>query len=203
MPLLKTRAFLLICLTFFLLGTAGTGILTHLVPMMTDRGISVAVAAKLAGLVGLSTLISRGVVGWLLDRVHAPYMVAANALLCATLCLLLLRGGGPGLYALAAVMLGLIAGAEVDFIGFLVRKYFGTAAFGRMYAIAFAAFALGPGAALIGYSYDHFHGYRPGLLFFCALSLLAALLAFAFPAYRQPTSDQLAGLPMQAAPVQA
>ena len=85
------------------------------------------------------------------------------------------------MYSLAAVLLGLVAGAEVDFIGFLIKKYFGSAVFGRLYAIAFAAFALGPGAALIGYSYDHFHEYRPGLLLFTMLSLVAALLALAMP----------------------
>ena len=180
-PLMRTRAFLLICGTFFLLGTAGTGVLTHLIPMVTDRGLSPAIAAKIAGLVGISTLVSRGVVGWLLDRIHAPYLVGAVALLCTGMCLLLMRGGGVGVYSVAAVLLGLIAGAEVDFIGFLVRRYFGPAVFGRLYAIAFAVFALGPGAALIGYSYDHFHGYGPGLMLFALLSVLASGLAFAMP----------------------
>ncbi len=184
-PLLGTRPFLLICIIFFLLGTAGTGVLTHLIPMLTDQGLSPALAAKIAGLVGISTLVSRGVVGWLLDRVHAPYMVAAIAVLCAAMCLLLIRGGTAG-YTVSAILLGLIAGAEVDFIGFLVRQYFGPAVFGRLYAIAFASFALGPGAALIGFSFDHFHGYRPGLILFACLSLVAALLAFAMPAYRHP-----------------
>ncbi len=180
-PLVRTRAFLLICGTFFLLGTAGTGVLTHLIPMVTDQGLSSALAAKIAGLVGVSTLVSRGVVGWLLDRVHAPHMVATIALLCVCMCLLLVHGGGMGVYSIAAVLLGLVAGAEVDFLGFLVRKYFGPAVFGRLFAMAFAAFALGPGAALIGYSYDHFHGYRPGLLLFALFSAFAAVLAFAMP----------------------
>ena len=185
-PLVRTRAFLLICGTFFLLGTAGTGVLTHLIPMVTDQGLSPALAAKIAGLVGISTLVSRGVVGWLLDRVHAPYMVAGVALLCACMCLLLVRGGGLWVYSTAAVLLGLIAGAEVDFLGFLVRKYFGSAVFGRLFATAFAAFALGPGAVLIGYSYDHFHGYRPGLLLSVLLSLFAAVLALSLPPLPSP-----------------
>ena len=182
-PFVRTRAFLLICGAFFLLGTAGTGVLTHLIPMVTDHGFSPALAAKIAGLAGISTLVSRGVVGWLLDRVKASYMVATIALICVCMCLLLVRGGGIGVYAFAAVLLGLIAGAEVDFIGFLVRRYFGPTVFGRLYALAFAFFALGPGAVLIGYSYDHFHGYRPGLLLFALLSALAAVLAFAMPPF--------------------
>ncbi len=188
LPYMRTRAFLLICATFFLLGTAGTGVLTHLIPMMTDHGFSPAAAAKMAGLVGVSTLISRGVVGWLLDRVHAAYMVAAVAVVCAGMCLLLVQGGGVGVYAVVCILLGLIAGAEVDFISFLVRRYFGPAVFGRLYAIAFAVFVLGPGAILIGYSFDRFHTYRPGLLLFAGLSIVAGLLALSLPKY-EPATD--------------
>ena len=183
LPHMRTRAFVLICVTFFLLGTAGTGVLTHLIPMMTDHGFSPANAAKMAGIVGVSTIVSRGLVGWLLDRVHAAYMVAVVALVCAGMCLLLVRGGGTGVYVTVCILLGLIAGAEVDFISFLVRRYFGPAVFGRLYALAFAVFVLGPGAVLIGYSYDHFHTYTPCLILFAGLSVVAGLLAFALPKY--------------------
>ena len=188
LPLMRTRAFLLICAIFFLLGTAGTGVLTHLVPMMTDHGYTAAFAAKFAGLIGVSTLVSRALVGWLLDRVHAASMVAAVACVSAGICLLLAHGGGTPVYAAVCILLGFIAGAEVDFISFLVRRYYGAAAFGRLYAIAFAAFVVGPGAVLIGKSFDHFHSYRPGLLLFTGLSVLAALLAFALPRY-EPARD--------------
>ena len=190
LPLVRTRAFLLVCGIFFLLGTAGTGVLTHLVPMMIDQGFSAAAAAKMAGLVGISTLVSRGLVGWLLDRVHAAYMVATVALVCAGMCLLLVRGGGTGVYATVCVLLGLIAGAEVDFISFLIRRYFGAAAFGRLYSMAFAAFVLGPGAVLAGYSFDRFRSYRPGLLLFVTLSVLAGVLAFALPQYERFVNDR-------------
>jgi cyanate permease len=190
LPLMRTRAFILICVIFFLLGTAGTGVLGHLVPMMTDYGFSAAKAARFAGLVGLSTLVSRGTIGWLLDRVNAAYMVATIASVCAGMCLLLAHGGSTPVYVIVCILLGLIAGAEVDFISFLVRRYYGAAAFGRMYGFAFAAFVLGPGAALIGYSFDHFHTYRPGLLLFAGLSVLGGALAFALPDYTDPSYAQ-------------
>ena len=181
--LMQTPTFLLICCIFFLLGTAGTGVITHLVPIMTDKGFSALAAAKLSGLIGISTLVSRGLVGWLLDRVHGSYLVAAVGVVCACLCSLLIVGGAPPVYAAVCILLGLIGGAEIDFISFLVRRYFGPAAFGRLYAVAFAAFMLGPGTVLAGYSFDRFHTYRPSLLLFVGISLLAALLAFALPPY--------------------
>ena len=188
LPLMRTRAFPLICVTFFLLGTAGTGVLTHLVPMMTDQGFTPAAAAKFAGLVGVSTLVSRAGIGWLLDRVHAASMVATVAVICAGMCLLLVHGGGKPVFATVCILIGLIAGAEVDFISFLVRRYYGAAAFGRLYAIAFASFVLGPGAILIGRTYDHYHSYRPGLLVCVGISLLGGALALALPAYESPAS---------------
>ena len=190
LPLIRTRAFLLICATCFLVGTAGTGVLTHLIPMMTDRGFSAAVAAKITGLVGISTIVSRGLIGSLLDRIRAGYMVAAVSLISLGMCLLLSHGGGLPVYCVVCVLLGLVAGAEVDFISFLVRRYFGAAAFGRLFSIAFAAFVLGPGAIVSGYSFDHFHTYRPALLLFAAFSLLASFLALALPRYEQVMNNQ-------------
>ncbi len=181
LPILRTRAFLLICATFFLLGLTGTGVLSQLVPMIVDGGLSPVAAAKIAGLVGVSTVVSRGVAGWLLDRVNVRFMLAAAALLAAGSCLLLLRNGTSMSYSVVAVLLGLIGGAESDFLAFLIRKYFGAAAFGRLFAVAFAAFALGPGPLVIGFSFDRFHTYHPGLLFFAALSVVAALAALALP----------------------
>ena len=97
-PLIRTRAFPLICGTCFLVGTAGAEVLSHLIPMMTDHGSSAAAAAKIVGLVGISTSISRGLVGSLLDRVRAGYMVAAVAIVSAGMCLLLAHGGGLAVY---------------------------------------------------------------------------------------------------------
>ena len=185
LPLLASRTFLLICATFFLLGTAGTGVLTHFVPMLTDRGYAPANAARMAALIGIATLVSRGVIGWLLDRFHAPYLVAIIALLFSAACLMLVYGRAPAWNFVVAILLGFVGGAEVDFITFLVRKYFGQAAFGRLYGIAFAAFVIGPGTLLIGVSFDHFHRYGPGLLLFVALSVFAAILALMLPRYDQ------------------
>ncbi len=188
LPLVRTRTFLLICLTFFLLSTASIGTLTHLVPMMIDRGFSPDTAARIAGLTGLSTLISTGVIGWALDRVHAPYILCVSSLCLAGSCLLLASRNDLSSSIMAAVVLGLFVGSEVDYLTFLIRKYFVRSAFGRLYGLAFSAFILGPGALLLGYSYDHYQRYRPGLLLFVLLSVLAAALALGLPRYERETT---------------
>ena len=185
LPLVQTRAFILICVTFFLLSTASIGTLTHLVPMMIDRGFSPTTAARIAGVTGLSTLIATGVIGWALDRVHAPYILCISSLCLAGSCTLLALRNGFSSSIIAAVVLGLFVGSEVDYLTFLIRQYFVQSAFGRLYGLAFSAFILGPGAVLLGYSYDRFHGYRPGLLLFVLLSVLAAALALGLPRYER------------------
>ena len=184
-PMLRTRAYVLMSAVFVLLGVVSVGILANLVPMMVDRGFSPPEAARLAGLSGLAVLVARGGLGWVLDRMHAPYVLAAVAVITGVVPLLLAYGSGPAAGYLAAVLLGSAIGAEVDFVSFLVRRYFDQAAFGRLYGIAFGLYILGTalGPITLGYSFDNLGGYRPALLLFAVLSLLAAAAAVAMPRY--------------------
>ncbi len=203
LPLIVSPPFLLLCLTFLLLGTASVGTLAHLIPMMSDRGFTPAAAARLAGITGLATIISRGGIGSLLDRFHAPYVLAVVSLTGGTACLLLaLIHGGPLNYV-AALLLGTLVGAEVDFVAFLVRRYFGRLAFGRLYGFAFGLFILGSGTGplLLGRWFDRMHTYRPGLLCFATVTLVAAAVALALPKYS--TDLDIEPVIQGAAPVRA
>ena len=190
LPMVFTRAFLLMCAIFVLLGAAAGGTLAHLVPMMIDRGFAPAAAARVAGLAGIAVIFGRGGSGWLLDRFNAARLLAGISLILITSLLLLLNAQGKLSSSLAAVLLGSVLGAEVDFTAFLVRRYFGGAAFGRLYGIAFGILSLGIGTGplLLGLSFDRLGGYRPGLLLFAGFGLVAAAATFAMPGYRPVSS---------------
>lgn len=182
-PLLRTRAFLVLCTLFFLLGLTTVGLLGQIVPMMIDRGFAPAAAARMAALTGLAALLGRGVIGWVLDRVQARKVVAAVAVLaCASFLLLGLSSTRPASY-LAVVLLGGTVGAEVNFIAYLTRRQFAEAAFGRLYGIEFGTYIVagGLGQLVLGVSLDHLGGYRPALLLFAALVALGTLLTAAIP----------------------
>lgn len=187
-PMLRTRAYFLMAATFVLLGLVSVGVLANFVPMMVDHGFTPPEAARIAGLVGLSVVVVRGGLGWVLDRVHATYVLAVVAVTAGAVPLLLAYGEGPATGYLAAVLLGSAIGAEVDFVSFLVRRYFDQSAFGRLYGIAFGLYILGTaiGPVTLGYSFDHLGGYRAGLLVFAVLSLIAAVAALAMPRYDAP-----------------
>jgi len=61
---IATRQFLFIAASFLLLGIMSGGILAHLVPLLTDRGVEPAVAARVASLLGASLIGARLVTGY-------------------------------------------------------------------------------------------------------------------------------------------
>ena len=183
LPLIRSRAFILMCVMFLLLGIISIGMLTSIVPIMIGRGSTPLAAAQIAGLVGLTAIAGRGGIRWVLDRVHPPYVVAAMAMAALGALLLGAYGGGPLSSYAMAILLGSVVGAEVDFTAFFVRRYFGTAVFGRLYGVAFGIFLIGTGTGpvLASASFDHFANYRPGSLLFAVCAVLVILLSFAMP----------------------
>ena len=183
LPLITSRAFLLICGIFVLLGTTSIGTLTSIVPMMTGRGLAPQAAAQLAGVTGLAAIAGRGGIGWVLDRVHPPFVIVAVALAALGAFLLAAYGSGPASGYAMAVLLGVVVGAEVNFTAFFVRRYFGQAVFGRLYGVAFGVFLVGSGTGpvLASASFDRFGSYRPGELLFAAGAILVGLLALLMP----------------------
>ena len=194
-PMLRTRASGLMAIAFVLLGIVSVGVLANFVPMMVDHGFTPPEAARVAALSGLAVVVARGGLGWVLDRVHAPYVLAVVSAIAGAVPLLLVYGHGPSAGYVAAVLLGAAVGAEVDFVSFLVRRYFDPAAFGRLYGIAFGLYMLGTavGPVTLGYSFDNLGGYRPGLLLFAGLSVLAAVAALAMPRYAAPQHARALG----------
>ncbi len=196
MPLVWTRTFVLMSGILMLIAIAAGGTFASLVPMLVDRGNSPATAARFAGLAGIAVIAGRAGIGWLLDRFNAARLLACVCVGVMGSLLLLVYAHGRFPDAVAAMLLGSVLGAEVDFTAFLVRRYFGNAAFSRLYGIGFGLYALaiGIGPLLLGYSFDHLGGYNAGLLLFVALAAVAALATFAMPAYRAPISEEGAGL---------
>lgn len=185
-PLIMSRPFILMCVIFLLLGIVSIGMLTSIVPIMVGRGFTPQQAAQIASVTGLVAIAGRGGIGWVLDRVHPPYVVAAIAALALCAFLLVAYGTGTPAAYLTAALLGAVVGAEVDFTAFFVRRYFGSTVFGRLYGLAFGVFLIGSGTGpvLASALFDQFGNYQPSALLFAAGSLVIILLTFAMPAVR-------------------
>jgi cyanate permease len=173
---LRTSTFWLIVLAFCLNSTSVVGCLTHLVPLLVDRGVSAGSAALAASTLGAATLLGRLGIGYLLDRFFAPRV--AIALLAAGACgiFLLWAGASGGLAFGAAFMLG-AAGAVDGILPYLITRYFGLEAFGQVYGTAVGINVAGwvSGPLLMGLAFDRSGSYAPMLAAFLAAIATAVL----------------------------
>ena len=134
---------------FLLLAFAIGGVLIPLVPILRARGIDPAQAAAVQGALGLALIVGRAFAGFLMDRYFAPY-VAASILIFPIIGVVLLALDGSSTTALvAAVCIGLAAGAELDVIAVLITRYFGNVAYAENYGWQYAAWTFGSGTAVI------------------------------------------------------
>jgi predicted MFS family arabinose efflux permease len=185
---LRSSSFWLIAASVLLVVTTINGIVGHLVPMLTDRGLNVGQATATLSAVGLSTIAGRLAAGYLLDRFFAPYVAAGLFLLPIVAISLLttgVAGTGP---VLAAMSLGFGLGAEVDVIGFLVSRYFGLRAYGEVYGYLFAIFTLGTGfgPVLMAICFDMTRSYDVALIGLAGALVGASILVSRLGPYRFP-----------------
>jgi MFS family permease len=188
-----TGTFWLMLSAFFFVSASVHGCLIHLVPLLTDRGLSAQSAALAASLLGGSVLLGRVGTGYLLDR----FLMSSVAVcfFCGTAAgiFLLWSEAAGGVAFMAAILLGLGLGAEGDLMAYGVSRYFGLRAFGEIYGYAFAAFGLGGviGPVLMGAGFDVTGSYRLALGIFVAATLIAAGLMARLGPYRvwEPTTE--------------
>ena len=182
-----TVRFWLLAGAFFLVAMALLGSSAHVIPLLTDRGLSPAAATATFGLFGLSTLAGRVVTGFLVDRIFAPYIAAAFWFAPVAGFAMLISGTGvlPGI---GVFLIGLGLGSEVDMLAFLNSRYFGQRAFGQLYGYFFMSFALGGacGRFLGGYLFDLAGSYGPALIgagaaLVGAIALLSRLGPYVYP----------------------
>lgn len=183
-----SKTFWLVALSILGISIALVGLITNLVPILTDRGVSPAQAASIVGLLGGASWISRLAVGLLLDRIHAKYVAAGIFLLAGMgVVTTALSGHSAGIY-LAALFLGLGIGAEADLITFTVSRYFPPEALSRALGSVWIFFAWGNGLGVFvaSLSYDLTGNYDVAFVIFTALALLSCVFILRLGAYKFP-----------------
>jgi MFS family permease len=172
---IRTRPFWILAVAFFLLALTAAGLTAHIVPLLTDRGVAPRQAAAVISVIGVALIVGRLIAGYLLDRVFAPYVAVAFTLLPLVGVVLLLVAVTVPVAIVAALLVGLGLGAEVDLIAFLLSRYLGMRAFGEIYGYLFALFMLGNGMGpvVLGASFQATGSYTPALVA-CAAGLVVA-----------------------------
>lgn len=176
---LRGREFyqLLLASVFFAFTVTGTTV--HFVPILTDSGAAPMAAAGIASLVGVFAFIGRVGMGVLLDRYPAHLLGGVVCTLPALSCaLLLVQGDDPMFQMIAAALLGLTVGGEIDVIAYLTTRQFGLRKYGTIYGSMTAAMNVGTatGALLAGTIFD-WQGSYDTFLFVTIAAMLTSSLA--------------------------
>lgn len=189
---LATWRFWALTVAFFFGVAAINGTLTHVVAMLTDRGISADVATATFSAAGLAIIFGRILSGYCLDRLFGPY-VAVVFLICPMAGIALLGSGAGGMIPLAGTVLcGIGIGAEVDLMAFFVSRYFGLRGFAQIYGLMFGLFAVGTGLGpyAMGAGFDALHSYGPIFIGFEVVLAIACVLLLVLGPYRYPPEDE-------------
>lgn len=177
---IRSPVFWTMAATFATMSLSFAGLLPHFVPMLTDGGLSPVAAGRIAGEIGLAVIVSRLLIGFLMDRTFVPVLGIAICVIAAAGSVLFIANGTSAA-SLTAIALGFAIGAELDLMGFLVARYFGLEQFGRIYGWLYCAFALGSGLGplWVGAMRDATGAYTLPLAL-CAGGLVAACMGFLF-----------------------
>lgn len=188
---LRSIPFWIIVVVLFVGSVALNGAVTQMVALLTDRGISGRTAALCASMLGASSLGSRLLVGWLLDRFSGPRVAFIVTLMAAAGVLLLARLTTFPVACLAAALIGVGLGAEADITPYLLTRYYGLAAFSTLYGFTWTFYAVAgaTGPVILGRAYDVTGSYT-ALLTMLALAMAAAAgLMLLLPRYPAVTHD--------------
>lgn len=187
---LADRAFWLILIPFITTGAILVGLNGTIVPMMTDLGMSVRLATTAVSVLGIATIAGRIFSGWLLDRIFAPY-VTIMFLLVPFIGVLAFGGGlSFGLPFIAAFLIGLGIGGELDLMAFLISRYFGLRYFGALYGLLTGVFYIGAkgGPFLVNVIFERTGSYHLVLAIAGVIMPLAALMIWRLGPYVYPVT---------------
>lgn len=146
----RRATFWILFAAFLLLGLYSTAILVHFVTILEGNGMDRRMAVVAQSTLGVAMMAGRLGSGLLVDRISVRILMpifAAGAVIALALLSQGVAGGGG---FVAAVLIGILIGSEIDLLGFVVKRYFGSRRFGALYGVLFAVFQFGSAAGVIG-----------------------------------------------------
>lgn len=181
---IREPVFLLLIAAFFLLGLTATSLVTQQVPLLIEAGWSQTDASFVQALFGFALLFARIFIGFIIDHFFAPRVMQVVSVGGALACVLYALVPQAGI--VSALLLGFLLGAEFDVLAFLIKRYFGNLAYGRLYGVIFGVFYLGSGLGIVGLASirEAFGNYDTGLFIAAGVLLSCVVLTAFLPAYK-------------------
>lgn len=180
----RSRYFWLIAFAIMAVSVTTFGAIGSYVFLFADRGFPAVTVTTILSVSGLAAWCGRLLVGYIMDRIFAPYVTATVFTLAALgVSLLALDRSRPAAY-IAASLLALAIGSEADILTFLISRYFSLREFSRIIGLMWVVWAWtgGVGTTIAAEGFALTRSYAPAfLLFALVLVLAAALICFIGP----------------------
>lgn len=136
----RTSAFWLIIASFMCFNLPGSGILSQMVPMMLEEGVSAKLAALGISAFAVGQVMGRLGCGALLDRANPSRVAFVFTLVPAFGCLALWgTNDTPWITLIAVGVVGVQQGAETDLLGYFIARKFGLDRYGMIFGWVQAA----------------------------------------------------------------
>lgn len=171
--LLRSRAFLLLYLSWVLATTALLVPFVFLPAFARDHGASEIAAAALVSTIGGTSIFGRVILGPLADRIGVQLLFKLTVLMMAVSYAIWLLSSYVWL-VLFAVVLGTSYGSRIAAVPAVLIELFGSENLGSTLGVFFTASAVSAllGPTLAGFAVELSGGYRGGILFALATGLL-------------------------------
>jgi MFS family permease len=123
----REPTFVVLSLGFFLLGVTATSLVSQQVPLLRDAGWTADETTRLQTTFGFGLLFARVAVGYIIDHIFAPRVLTTVSIGGAFACIL--YAVYPDAGYVSALLIGFLLGAEFDVLAFLIKRYYGNAAY--------------------------------------------------------------------------
>lgn len=176
--IVRTPSFWLILFSLFLVATATSGIGLHLVPHLTQQGLSAGAAVGAVSVMSVAGAFAAVAYGFLAERAPPKLLLILSYLLgAASMWVLMGADNLPETY-LFAVLQGIVGTGINTLAPILWADYYGRQTLGSIFGVSRAAqvvgFAVGPLASAV--VYDQTGTYNGAFLALAAVAVVAAIM---------------------------
>ena len=176
-----TPPFWLILTSLFLASTAGSGVTLHLVPHLTQQGLSTGQAVGVISVMSTSSAVGILALGFLAERVPPRFLMACVCLTTATDIGVLILADNLAEAYLFAFLHGVASGGLNTLAPILWASYYGRGVLGSIHGLSrasqVAGFALGP--LILGIAFDRWGRYQDALAYLAVLAVISFVLVVA------------------------
>jgi MFS family permease len=181
----RTSSFWLTLLAIGLGAGCLTGVMAHIVPILTDRHFPAVQATLVVSVFAIVTAIWQIVVGWLLDKTGSPKLVAPLYIISVIGMLALEHGTTLPMLTASGALMGIGMGTEYGVLPYFISRYFGLRRFGLIAGLMYSAVIIAQGVTpfLMDVDFDHHRSYLLSLHVVQGLVVLGAVIIACLPRY--------------------